>query len=63
VQEEARISLTVQDNGKGFDPALINENKSSGLRNIRSRVDSLGGQFSIDSQPGQGTEMTVEITF
>jgi signal transduction histidine kinase len=61
VQEDARISLTVQDNGKGFDISGVDVNKSSGLRNIRSRVDSLGGQFSVDSQPGQGSEMTVEI--
>jgi two-component system, NarL family, sensor kinase len=61
VQEESRVSLTVQDNGKGFDPQQIDECKSSGLRNIRSRVDSLGGHFSVYSEAGQGTEMTVEF--
>jgi len=61
VQESKRISLTVQDNGKGFDQKEIDVNKSSGLRNIRSRVDSLGGQFYIYSEPDQGTEMTIEF--
>lgn len=61
VQEETRVSLTVQDNGKGFDPEQVNEANSSGLRNIRSRVDSLGGNFSVYSEAGQGTEMTVEF--
>ncbi len=61
VQEPERVSLTVQDNGKGFNMNDIDVNKSSGLRNIRSRIDSLGGHFSIDSEVGQGAEMTIEF--
>lgn len=61
VQDNDRVSLIVQDNGIGFNPAELNENNSSGIRNIRSRVDSLGGVFSIDSEPGSGTEVTIEI--
>lgn len=61
VQELDRLSLTVQDNGKGFNPNDIDVTKSSGLRNIRSRIDSLGGHFSIDSEAGQGAEMTIEF--
>lgn len=62
IQEPNRLSLTVQDNGKGFNLTEIDVGKSSGLRNIRSRIDSLGGHFSIDSVEGQGTEMTIEFT-
>jgi two-component system NarL family sensor kinase len=61
VQDNDRISLSVHDNGIGFDPAKLNEDNSSGFRNIRSRVDSLGGVLSIDSEPGKGSEITIEI--
>jgi signal transduction histidine kinase len=59
VKEADRISLTVQDNGVGFDVELVNDTISSGLMNIRSRVDSLGGQLSIFSEFNRGTEVTV----
>jgi signal transduction histidine kinase len=39
----------------------IDESKSSGIRNIRSRIDSLSGLFSVYSEPGHGTEITIEI--
>jgi len=61
VQDPNRVSLTVQDNGIGFNVEQVDENKSSGLRNIRSRIDSLQGQFSINSEPNQGTEVTIEF--
>jgi signal transduction histidine kinase len=61
IQEKERLSLTVQDNGKGFDMKTIDESKSSGIRNIRSRIDSLSGLFSVYSEPGHGTEITIEI--
>jgi two-component system, NarL family, sensor kinase len=61
VQEDARINLTVQDNGKGFDMDAIDLSKGAGLNNVRSRVDSLKGVFDIHSQIGLGTEITVEF--
>jgi signal transduction histidine kinase len=61
VQEPDRISLTVQDNGCGFDTAKVNDDKSSGLRNIRSRVLSFDGQFHLDAIPQKGTEAIVEF--
>ena len=42
----------VQDNGVGFDPA---HNKGLGLLGMMERVNGLGGQFHIQSQPGHGT--------
>jgi two-component system, NarL family, sensor kinase len=61
VQEDNRIHLTVMDNGKGFDPAKVDTTKSSGLQNIRARVESFNGRIDIDSQPGKGTEIGVEF--
>jgi len=61
IQKGTRVHLTVQDNGKGFDIKQVNESKSSGLRNIHSRVASFGGRIDLLSTPGKGTEVTVEF--
>ena len=62
VQEENRLHLMVQDNGKGFDPEILSQAKGKGLANIRSRVNSFGGTFDINSSPGSGTEISMEFT-
>lgn len=59
IQEEDRLSLTVQDNGQGFDPKA--ESTGMGLRNIRSRVETYGGILDIYSTPGNGTEINLEF--
>ena len=61
IMEGNRVHLTVQDDGKGFDITQIDETKSSGLRNIRSRVDTFKGRIDLTSAPGKGTEVTVEF--
>ena len=59
VRETDRLSFTVQDNGCGFDPDAQTE--GIGLRGIRSRVASFGGEIQIDSKVGEGTEINVEL--
>ena len=59
IQESERISLTVQDNGKGFDPSHVTD--GMGLNNIRQRVAVFNGEFCISSEPGQGTEINMEF--
>ena len=61
VQEQNRISLTVYDDGCGFDPKSIDRSKSGGLNNIDSRVISFNGRLDIFSAPGKGTEISVEF--
>lgn len=60
VQEEDRISFTVQDDGIGFDQGQITE--GMGLQNVRQRVNALQGKINIYSS-GQGTEIHVELEF
>lgn len=51
-------AVTVQDNGVGFDPSDVRppgRQGGFGLFNIRESIGGLGGQFEIDSKPGQGT--------
>ncbi len=61
IKDENRLSIVVEDNGKGFDTSLANENKGAGWINIRSRVDYLKGQLDIHSEPGKGTLVNIEI--
>ncbi len=59
VQESDRVSIAVQDNGRGFDPDA--ETSGTGLKNIRNRVGSYNGRMEIYSEPGKGTEISVEF--
>lgn len=46
------IEVEVADDGKGFDPATVRS--GNGLRNIRHRVEELGGTLELDTAPGKG---------
>lgn len=59
VQASDSITLTVGDDGKGFDTTP--ETKGMGLQNIRNRIASYHGNMEIISQPGNGTEINVTI--
>jgi signal transduction histidine kinase len=61
VCEDERLSITVQDNGKGIDFKASAESSGKGLDNIRSRVASFGGHFDLSSEHGKGTEATIEF--
>jgi signal transduction histidine kinase len=50
------ITLTIEDDGVGFDPELINY-EHFGLGIMQERVDSIQAQFHLDSRPGGGTEV------
>lgn len=63
IQEKTRVNLVVQDNGAGFDTSILQPEKTTGIRSIRSRVESLGGQLELSSFPGKGTEIQVNFNF
>ena len=54
------IDVVIQDNGKGFDRSPDNAT-SDGLRNMRHRMEEIGGEFKLQSRPGEGT--TVEFRY
>jgi len=60
--EQNRVFLEVADNGKGFTQKDIDKDKNVGLSSMRERVESVGGSLVIDSSPGEGTRITVEVT-
>jgi two-component system, NarL family, sensor kinase len=59
--DDTRLHVTVEDNGKGFDPAIVEAGGGNGLRNIRQRVTALNGNLEISSAPGKGTEVNIEF--
>ena len=61
IKEEDRLSIIVEDNGKGFDTLILKTNKGAGLTSIQSRVDYLKGQLEIHSEQGKGTLVNIEF--
>jgi len=59
------ISLSIRDNGRGFEATSISASQPNalgyGLSGIAERVRILGGALTVDSHPGAGTNLTVEI--
>jgi signal transduction histidine kinase len=56
---ESHIEVEVADNGCGFTPG--NSSNGIGLRLIHERVESIGGQVSIQSEPNKGTRVCISI--
>ncbi|MDZ7843568.1 MAG: histidine kinase [Anaerolineales bacterium] len=57
-QDDAELTLRIRDNGRGFDPNQTTSGQY-GLQMMQERVDDLGAQLTVMSEPGQGTEITV----
>ena len=55
-----RIELNMTDDGKGFNPEKVRK-KGLGLSNIRSRADLFGGKVTIQSAPGHGCKLRVQV--
>lgn len=68
--EEEKTKLEIEDDGIGFDTAATKEKKDSeeefsgfGLFTMKERAYLLGGTFSIESHPGNGTKIMVVVPF
>jgi two-component system sensor histidine kinase DegS len=55
------IRVSVDDNGKGFDPETLREANNLGLKLIRERAEMLGGNFEIDSMTGSGARIVFTV--
>jgi len=58
---QERVRVSVDDNGKGFDPETLQHSNSLGLRLIRERAEMLGGSFEVDSNTGKGTRVSFTV--
>lgn len=55
----SQIKITIQDDGKGFD--LDSVDLGNGIQNMKKRIADVQGQLKIESQPNQGTTITLFI--
>ena len=67
VQDGVHVTLSVQDDGSGFDPAavepLVRANGGFGLFSIREQMQHIGGRLEINSAPGAGTHVRVVVPY
>jgi len=57
--EEGFLHVSVDDNGKGFDPDK--KRKGIGILNMINRVESFNGELKIESSPGTGCKLTIKL--
>jgi len=55
-----RVTLVIEDDGRGFDPAFV-EGDHYGLIGMRERADALGAHLLVESQPGHGARVSIEL--
>ena len=56
------LTIQIEDHGKGFDAeTALAADHTSGLAGMRERASLLGGHFTIESHPGEGTRLTAEF--
>lgn len=55
------LRISVDDNGRGFDPETLKESGNLGLKLIRERSEMLGGKFEIDSAVGSGAKISFTV--
>lgn len=61
IRHDDQYVIMYEDNGKGFDPEILERVEGKGHKNIQMRVAQIAGNLHIDSQKGRGTTITVEI--
>jgi signal transduction histidine kinase len=63
-KEPDEFTVIIADGGQGFVPDSPGTGKarSFGIRNMRERVDALGGTFHVHSEPGLGTQVTAILS-
>ncbi len=62
-QGDGVLQLVVEDDGRGFDAACLagETGRHFGLQTMRERAEAIGGSFTVDSQAGTGTRVTVRV--
>jgi signal transduction histidine kinase len=55
------LTVRVRDDGRGLDPARADANGHYGLVRMRERADAIGARLSVESAPGRGTTVRLEV--
>jgi signal transduction histidine kinase len=60
-KNEHLLSIAIEDDGKGFDVSILKNKDGIGLHSMQKRIELLGGKMDIDSAPGRGTSVNIEL--
>jgi signal transduction histidine kinase len=63
IAKDHLLRITVEDDGKGFDVASLENADGIGYKNIKSRIDFLKGRIDVRSTHEEGTSVYIEIPF
>ena len=61
IRNKDTLSIAVEDNGKGFDPDILENNSGMGYLSLKNRVAYLKGTIDIQTATGKGTSINIEI--
>jgi signal transduction histidine kinase len=61
LRSDSSVTLVVEDDGRGFDPADDSRRLGHGLANMQARAEGMGGKFHLRSTLGQGTTVTLKL--
>ncbi len=61
--EGNRFEFCLEDNGRGFSVATAEASPRNGLKNMKARIEELGGTYHVQSSPGQGTVLQFSLPF
>jgi signal transduction histidine kinase len=60
-QNQGHYQIVIKDDGRGFDPDRLKDNSGLGLQNIMRRAKLYGGEVEIESKPGSGTTLIINL--
>jgi signal transduction histidine kinase len=60
-EKNNHLLLRIEDNGIGFDQRQVAQKNTLGLLGMKERTAMMGGSYEIQSKPGKGTEISVDI--
>lgn len=60
-RHEGSLSIIVEDNGQGFDITHLSEKEGMGLYSMEKHIEQIDGTLHIDSSPGNGTSVLIDI--
>jgi signal transduction histidine kinase len=61
IKDKDGVSVTIEDNGKGFDKNQMQEDAGMGLKNMKARIEYLHGTIDFDTAPGKGTLVAIHL--
>lgn len=59
--DDGQVKVTIEDDGRGFDPAEIKDREGFGLRAMRGRAEAMRALFHVNSSPGKGTQVIIHV--